>query len=130
MVKINEDNYQHVIKVHTKKISRMLYCEPDVDEHINNIPGIHLAQIFQGDSLSRMSFVLSMIPLTHVLQKTKAGYNLGNGSGTVNNFFMDDLKLYGNNENQVDSLVQTVRIFTEDIQMKSGISKCATLMMK
>ena len=44
--------------------------------------------------------------------------------------FMDDLKLCKKNENQVDSLVQTVRIFTEDIQIKLRVSKCATLIMK
>ena len=78
-----------------------------------------------------MLFVLSMIPLTCVVRKTKAGYDLGDGSGIVNHlFFMNDLKLYGKNENQVDSLVQAVRIFTEDIQMMFEISKCATLIMK
>lgn len=31
--------------------------------------------------------------------------------------FTDDLKLYGTNRDQLDPLVQTVRIFSEDIQM-------------
>ena len=44
--------------------------------------------------------------------------------------FMDDLKLYGSNKNQLDSLIQTVRIFSEDIHMKFGLDKCAILEMK
>ena len=44
--------------------------------------------------------------------------------------FMDDLKLYGKNENQIDTLVNTVRVFSDDIRMEFGISKCAILIMK
>ena len=59
------------------------------------------------------------------------GYDLGDGNGMVNNLlFMDDLKLYGKNENQVDSLIQSVRIVSGDMRMEFGISKCATLIMK
>ena len=40
---------------------------------------------------------------------------------------MDDLKLYGRNVNEIDSLIQTVRIFSQDIGMEFGIQKCAML---
>ena len=43
---------------------------------------------------------------------------------------MDDLKLYGKNENQLNTLVNTVRIFSNDISMEFGISKCGILIMK
>ena len=43
---------------------------------------------------------------------------------------MDDLKVYGKNENQVDTLVQTVRVVSSDIGMEFEISKCAILVMK
>ena len=43
---------------------------------------------------------------------------------------MDDLKLYGKNKKQVDTLVNTVHIFSKDIGMEFGISKCAVLIMK
>ena len=44
--------------------------------------------------------------------------------------FMDDLKLYAKTPNQLDSLIQTVRIFSNDIGMKFGIEKCAILIIK
>ena len=87
--------------------------------------------IFQGDSLSPLLFVLLLIPLTLVLRKVKAGYDLGNGNGVINHLlFMDDLKVYGKNQNQVDTLVQTIRVVTTDMRMEFGINKCAMLIMK
>ena len=43
---------------------------------------------------------------------------------------MDDLKLYSRSEKGLDSLVQTVRVFSEDIGMEFGIEKCAMLLME
>ena len=40
---------------------------------------------------------------------------------------MDDLKLYSRSEKGLDSLIQTVCIFSEDIGMDFGIEKCAML---
>ena len=86
--------------------------------------------IFQGDSLSLLLFV-SRIPLSLVLRKIKDGYDLRNRKGLIDHLlFMDDLKLYGKNEKQVDTLVNTVRNFSKDIGMEFGISKCAVLIMK
>ena len=48
--------------------------------------------IFQGDSISPLLFILTLILLTLVLRKVKAGYNLGNGLPTIIHLlFMDDL---------------------------------------
>jgi len=43
---------------------------------------------------------------------------------------MDDLKLYGKSERELDNLVQTVRIFSEDINMTFGLGKCAKTVLK
>ena len=42
---------------------------------------------------------------------------------------MDDLKLYSPNDKDVDSLVQTIRIFSKDIGMEFGIEKCVMLVI-
>ena len=44
--------------------------------------------------------------------------------------YMDDLKLYGKSEKQIDTLINTVTVFSYDIRMQFGISKCAILIMK
>ena len=87
--------------------------------------------IFQGDSLSPLLFILALMPLTIVQRKVKAGYDLGKGNGIINHLlFMDDLKLYGKSEKQIDTLVQSVRIVSSDMCMEFGVSKCAILIMK
>ena len=83
--------------------------------------------ILQGDSLSPLSFVFCMVPLTLLLRRAKAGYEWGNKGFKFNHLFMDDLKLFVKSKNQIDSLVQTVHIVSEDIGMQFQIKKCAVL---
>ena len=92
---------------------------------------IHIRRgIFQGDSLSPLLFVLSMIPLTLILRKATAGYDLAKEFKVNHLLFMDDLKLFGKSEDQIDSLVQTVQLFSEDIGMEFVLKKCGVLLMK
>ena len=87
--------------------------------------------IFQGNSLSPLLFVLAMIPLTKILRKHRTGYIVkGEGIKINHLLFMDDLKLYGKNTKEIESLIQTVRKFSEDIKMEFGIDKCAIMEMK
>ena len=39
--------------------------------------------------------------------------------------YMDNLKLYSRNSDQLDGLLHTVRTFSDDIQMKFCLDKCA-----
>ena len=87
--------------------------------------------IFQGDSLSPLLFILIMLPLTLVLRKMRAGYRFAKDMKPVNHLlFMDDLKLYGASKDQLDSLVQVVRISSKDIRMSFRLDKCAVLEMR
>ena len=43
---------------------------------------------------------------------------------------MDDIKLFAKKENELETLIHAVRIFSQDIGMESGIEKCAMLIMK
>ena len=38
---------------------------------------------------------------------------------------MDDLKLYAGNKKSLESLIQTMRVFSNDIGMEFGVEKCA-----
>ena len=84
--------------------------------------------IFQGDSLSPLLFVMTMIPLTLILRKTNIFYEVRKKGKRINHLlFMDDLKLSAKNVDQIDSLVNIVKIFSEDIKMEFGLSKCGVL---
>ena len=48
-------------------------------------------EIFQGDSLFPLLFVVSLIHLSMVLGQMKVAYDLGNRKGLINLLFMDDL---------------------------------------
>ena len=87
--------------------------------------------IFQGDSLSPLVFVLALIPLSLILRKVKAAYEFSGSKEWINDLlFMNDLKLYSRNEKGLDSLVQAIRVFSEDIGMQFGKEKCAMLVIE
>ena len=72
--------------------------------------------IFQGDSRSLLLFVSGLISKLMILNETKLGYKLGKNREKINHLlFINDLKvkLYTKSRNELDSLVQTVRMFSE-----------------
>ena len=76
-------------------------------------------------------FVLALIPLSLILRKAKAAYEFSESKEKINHLlFMDDLKLHSRSEKGLDSLLQTVRVFSKDIGMEFGIKKCAMLVME
>ena len=76
-------------------------------------------------------FVLVIVPSTMILRRTKIAYEVKKGGVKVNHLmFMDHLKLFAKNENQIDSLVNKVRLFSNDIKIEFGMSKCGVLTVK
>ncbi len=43
---------------------------------------------------------------------------------------MDDVKLFTRNEKEIETILQSMRIYSEHIEMKFGIEKCAMLIRK
>ena len=43
---------------------------------------------------------------------------------------IDDIKLFAKNEKELETLIQNVRIDSQDIGMEFGIEKCAMPVMK
>ena len=80
--------------------------------------------IFQGDSLSPLLFCLALAPLSTLLNSTKHGYEAKKRK--INHlFYMDDLKAYAMNDEQLKKLLDIIKIFSDDIKMEFGLGKCA-----
>ena len=86
--------------------------------------------IFQGDSLSPLLFTMSLNPLSIELNKTKYGYQLDKQTKINHLFYVDDLKLYGTNDNQLAGLINTVKHISDDTKMEFGFDKCAKATFK
>ena len=87
--------------------------------------------IFQRDYLSPLVFVLALIPLSLILRKVRAAFEFSESKEKINGLlFMNDLKLYSQKEKGLDSLVQTVPVFSEDIAMEFGIENCTLLVIE
>ncbi|KAI5718661.1 hypothetical protein M8J77_024813 [Diaphorina citri] len=88
--------------------------------------------IFQGDSWSPMWFCLSLNPLSNMLNSTNKGYSLNRNveQKITHLLYMDDIKLYAKDKDELRSMLEITSIFSSDIEMKFGIEKCATLEVK
>ena len=120
------DNVRSFLEKSMKKWKLLLtlngsdLCEVDVNRGI-----------FQGDSLSPLIFVICMIHLSLLLRKVKASYEWDRKEFKPNHLlFMDDFKFFAKSDDQIDSLVQTVFTFNEDIGMEFGLKKCGVVILK
>ena len=85
-------------------------------------------EIFRGDSLSPLLFVAALIPLTIILRQTQLGYQISKNTAKISHLlYVDDPKLYEKSIAALESLLNTVRIFSNDILMEFGLDKCITL---
>ena len=90
-----------------------------------------LRDIFQGDALSPLLFIIAMIPLNHILRKCTAGYKLSRWQEKVSHLmYMDDIKLFAKNEKELETLIHAVRIYSQDVGMEFGREKCGMLVIK
>ena len=86
--------------------------------------------VFQGDALSPLLFLNDLMPLTHILGTANPRYEFQTGETINHLLFMDDLKLHSKYERVFDYVFQTVKIFTEDIEVPFGMDKSTVLVMK
>ena len=63
--------------------------------------------IFQGDSLSPLLFTMALNPLSWEIRKTGYGYQLDKQTKINHLYHVDDLKLYGTSDNQLNGLIHT-----------------------
>ena len=87
--------------------------------------------VFQGEALLPLLFEIAMMPLNHVHGKCTSGYNPSKSQEKINHLmYMNEIKLFAKNEKELETHIQTVRIYNQDIGMEFGIEKCAMFVMK
>ncbi|KAL1461989.1 hypothetical protein WDU94_013846 [Cyamophila willieti] len=88
--------------------------------------------IFQGDSFSALWFCIALNPLSSILKrskKKKKGYTIKTTNVQVNFdhlFYVDDLKLFASNKEDLNHNLQLRKTFSDDINMTFGLDKCKT----
>ena len=71
------------------------------------------------------------MPVNHILKKCTAGYKLSKSQEKINHLkYMDDIKLFAKTEKELETLIQVVRIYSQDIGMEFDIEKYAMLVKK
>jgi hypothetical protein len=88
-------------------------------------------RIFQGDSLSPLLFCITNIPLTNELNRADCGYQVRGAERKISYvLYMDDLKLLGKNENDMQNEIKIVQAINKDMNMNFGSEKCARICLK
>ena len=99
----------------------------------NNIGNINKRGIFQGDSLSSMVLLglKSFLGIVVLLKKKDMGYKLGRNDRRITHLlYMDDFKVYADTSPKPNSLITTIRNFSEDIGMAFEVDKCSIINIK
>ena len=120
------ENVQNLLKNSMDNWKTVLNCGDDVLGEVEINRGI-----FQGDSLSPLLFIMCLIPLSSLLNNERTAYEFSVNKEKINHLlFMDDLKLYGKNEKDINTLLEIVKQFSDDIGMEFGFEKCGVLVIK
>ena len=86
--------------------------------------------IFQGDALSPLLFIIAMIHITTYSENAQTDTNIADRKRrSITWFTLMKLNFFAKNENEMETLKHTVKIYWLDI-MEFGIEKCAMLVMK
>jgi hypothetical protein len=89
----------------------------------------YLNGILQGDCLSTLLFILTLNPLSFLLNKQGGGYKAGKPKQRhcqiTHLLFVDDLKTYAGSKEEALRQLHLITRFTSDIGMKFGSEKCA-----
>ena len=98
--------------------------------------GITLAEvkiqrgIFQGDALSTLLLITAMMLLIYILRIVHRELKFTKSQENINHpVYMESIKVFVKNEKELESLIQTIRIYRQNIGLQYGIEKCIMLIL-
>ena len=63
-----------------------------------------------------------MMPLNHIHRKYTVEYKFTKSQEKINHLmYMDDIKLFAKDETELETMIQIIRIYSQDIGMEFGI---------
>ena len=124
MYKVDE-KIRHMIRSIMKTWRTVLECNGSELEEINI-----RRSIVQSDMLTPLLFVIAMLPITSILRRGTPGNVFKNKAKINHQLYMDDLKLFRKQKRDMESLMNTVCLFSEDIKMQFGVDKDAIMVLK
>lgn len=72
-----------------------------------------------------------VVPLSVLFRKENLGCRFGSVQQIVSHLlYMDDLRVFGRSKEELESLIDTVRMFSKDIGMHFRLDKCPVLNLK
>eukprot|EP00957_Ditylum_brightwellii_P211467 15366198-Ditylum_brightwellii.AAC.3 len=83
----------------------------------------------KGDSSSPLIFCMALFPFSHILNRAALGFILCKNK-ISHLLYIDNLKLYARNKEELCHALQIVEDFSRDINMSFGLDKCAILLIK
>ncbi|KAL1446836.1 hypothetical protein WDU94_012201 [Cyamophila willieti] len=88
--------------------------------------------IFQGDGFSSLWFCLGLNPLSMLLEEANLGFRMKvkENNKISHLMYVDDIKLFAENENDLTKLINITKLFSDCINMKFGLKKCAIINIK
>jgi hypothetical protein len=87
--------------------------------------------IFQGDSLSPLLFCITLILLTHEINRAECGYKVYGSERKISHLLcMDDLTLIVRSEEELGIEINIVKTISNDMKMEFGLEKCARISLK
>ena len=98
----------------------------------NNLLQVKILRgICLGDALSSLLFVIVMMLLCDIFRKCNGIYKFTKLQEKFNHLkYWDNIKLSAKNEKELKTLIQTIRIYKQDIRIGFGVEKCAMLIIR
>ena len=67
--------------------------------------------------------------MSALLDNSDYGYRFKIGTTINHLLYMDEIKLYAKNEQDIDSMIHLTRVFSYDINITLGLAKCERLIV-